>query len=422
MLSFRPTLYALGAILLWSTQALVLATELPHLNLLVFLTLSFLFSGITFLCRNAPELLKFAHLKGENSIWNGFKKAGQEINNLDFFKDLILFFFYHYLLFRALDLGPALVANLLNYLWPIFYMIWAEKVFPAEKVFQKDKYNEREKLFVYTKIIFGFLGCLLLVTRGGAKGWNFLGPICGLLAAIIWAWFSIRLKHYKGTKKSFVLRRWWTGYAFGAAFISVAILFITNTFSFPGFEVWKKAFWPAFYFGVGPLGIAMIWYDKAVKHSLAEKLSRLTFLTPLLSSILLVRFTEVETYYNPGIGVGILCIIAANLSLRETRNRVMEFLFHRNGVTQNYNTTMLNGSLPLGENKSLNGVPIILSNESIKKSSNNNVIGSPHPNNWRIHKKPYYKKKHTRKNQPNRSMRTQTAIALDRVSDNRKYV
>lgn len=408
MLPSLQTRYALGAILLWSTQALLLATELSHLNLLAFLTLSFLFSGIAFLCRNAPGLLRFAHLKGEKSFWKGFKKAGEEIKSRDFFKDLVLFFLYHYLLFLALDRGPALIANLLNYLWPVFYMIWAEHVFP------RDKYNGREKLSVYTKITFGFVGCLLLVTGGGTivlNGESLIGPVCGLLAAIIWAWFSIRLKHYKGTKKSYVLRRWWTGYALGAALTSMILLFITNAFSLPDNDAWMDALVPALYFGFGPLGLAMILYDKAVKHSPAEKLSRLTFLTPLLSSILLVCFTEVEAYYNPGIGIGISCIIIANRSFRKTRNQIMEFLFHRNGVARNCNTALLNGSLALDENKSLYDAPAILSSESIKKSNNNNVIGSPHPNNWHVHKKPYYKKNHNRKTPPNRSMRTQTAIA-----------
>jgi drug/metabolite transporter (DMT)-like permease len=312
LLPCRPTRYALGAIFLWATQALVLARELPHLNIYVFLTLSFLFSGIILSIRILPQIIRFAPLVGDKSFRSDLRKVRRALAERYFLAGVAFFFLYHFLLFHALNIGPVVTANLFNFLWPILFVILAERYFPNEKP------AGNESFLLHIKITIGFLGCVLLFTRGGgieiSKN-NILGPCLGAFAAATWAIYTLILKKHHEQKRKNCLRFWRVCYAFGAAAISFIILFLSENFVVPDLSEWQKAFLPALYFGVGPLGLAMIWYDKAVKDTQAEKLGRLTFLTPLISTILLLYFAKTETLNLWGY-LGVALIVIANMSLR----------------------------------------------------------------------------------------------------------
>lgn len=323
MLPSREIRCALGAICLWATQALILAKELPHLNIIIFLLLAFVFSGITLSIRIRSEIARFASLFGKKSSSRAWKKLTQIFAKPYVIAGIIGYFLYHFLFFHALDQGPVVAANLLNFLWPLFYVIMAEKQFPQEHK------NGNEGFYVYSKILIGLLGCILLITRGGnieiMRG-NYLGPALGLLAALTWAAFTIVFKLQQRVTQEIQHQVWWACYPFGAALISLAVLlrFEDNAIIYD-LKSWRNALIPALYFGVGPLGLAMIWYDKAVKHTQAQKLGRLTLLTPLLSTALLLSFSKSESMNGWSIVGGIL-VIVANMRLRANIDALIQYV------------------------------------------------------------------------------------------------
>jgi drug/metabolite transporter (DMT)-like permease len=367
VLPSREIRYALGAICLWATQALILAKELPHLNILVFLTLSFVFSGIFLSIRIAPSIARFFPLFRKRSSRLGWKKFKKILAKPYFVAGVAGYFLYHFLLFHALDKGPVVTANLLNFLWPLFYVIMAEIYFPQEHR------NGNEGFYLYTKIALGLIGCVLLITRGGGLEITrdiLLGPILGLLAAVTWAAFTIVVKLQQRVTQEIQPRVWWAFYPFGAALISFIILLV-----FEDKEIiydlknWRNALIPALYFGAGPLGLAMLFYDKAVKLTQAQKLGRLTLLTPLLSTALLFCFSESEPI-NFWAGLGGFLVIIANMRLRAKKDAVVHLAekyrswndSHRNGWDRNWlhrslPSYLLNNNLPVNSlNDSQNGL------------------------------------------------------------------
>jgi drug/metabolite transporter (DMT)-like permease len=298
------TRYALVSIVMWASQALVLAKELPHVNLLIFLTLSFFIASISL------SIIKVVLFISKIN-WRNPLRASFEI---DFGKKRlyllsicgVLYCVYHFLLFKAIEIGPVVTANLFNFLWPLFYVILAYMLL-------NERSNGVDATVMRIKLVLGFVGCVFLFLSGMTSGsFSFfkLGPILGLLAAGIWACFSILIKKLED-KKDFV-RFQWIYYPFVATILCVISLFSVNSQIVFDTKEWQKALLPALYFGLGPLGLAMVFYDKAVHRNNAEKLGRLIFLTPLLSTLFLVFFADTEPL-SIGIIFGGILVILVNM-------------------------------------------------------------------------------------------------------------
>jgi len=306
----RSTWYALVSIVLWATQALVLAKELPKLDLLIFLSLSFFFSALSL-----SVMRFFVYIK------SGFRRtAAESIENLNYVirnkKYYLLticgalFTIYHFLLFKAIEVGPVIPANLLNFLWPLFFVILVQRN-------SKEKPNGIDATLIRIKLILGFSGCVLLLAGGiNLGGFTFFkpGPILGLFAAVVWAAFSIRIKRIEDDNGFFRLQ--WIYYS-AFAFITSVISLFTLSDRVLEMEEWRKAFGPALYFGLFPLGLAMVFYDKAVHLTEAQRLGRLIFLTPLLSTLFLLLFADTEPL-NIGAYLGGALVILSNVRIQKT--------------------------------------------------------------------------------------------------------
>jgi len=249
----KADLFTLGAIFLWASLA-SLATLLSNIP-------PFLLTGIGLII---GALVSLPSLRSGITPWNiPIKTLLIGVYGL---------FGYHFMLFLALQTAPAVEANLVNYLWPLLIVL-------LSPIFTKSlSLNFRYVLAA----ISGFAGAVLAITSGGS-GFGFssieVGYFFALAAAVIWATYSL------ATTK---VPRFPTP-AIGLFALVSGVLALGAHFLFEPAASISTADWLLLLvLGIGPLGGAFYLWDAALKIGDPRRIGLLAFLTPLLSTALLV--------------------------------------------------------------------------------------------------------------------------------------
>jgi drug/metabolite transporter (DMT)-like permease len=249
----KADLFTLGAIFLWASLA-SLATLLSNIP-------PFLLTGIGLVI---GALVSLPSLRSGLTPW--------KIPLKTLLIGVYGLFGYHFMLFLALQTAPAVEANLVNYLWPLLIVL-------LSPIFTKSlSLNLRYVLAA----ISGFAGAVLAITSGGS-GFGFssmeVGYFFALAAAVIWATYSL------ATTK---VPRFPTP-AIGLFALVSGVLAIGAHFLFEPAASISTADWLLLLvLGVGPLGGAFYLWDAALKIGDPRRIGLLAFLTPLLSTALLV--------------------------------------------------------------------------------------------------------------------------------------
>lgn len=277
----KSGLAALAAVILWSSLA-ALATLLTGIP-------PFLKTGIGLLLGSliALPLVRF-DLRKLRVSW----------------KTLLLgvygLFGYHAALFIALQNAPSVQANLVNYLWPLLIILLAPLFIKTSKLTAR---------MVLASVI-GFAGAATAVLSGGTNGDGFaIGYIFALIAAVVWATYSL------GTK---VVAEFPTAVVGVFAFLA-GLLALASHWLFEERAEIVLSDWPLLLaLGVGPLGAAFYFWDYALKHGNPQQVGLLSFLTPLLSTALLVLASGSEV--SPLLLVSALLIIGGALLGRQRQS------------------------------------------------------------------------------------------------------
>jgi drug/metabolite transporter (DMT)-like permease len=249
----KADLFTLGAIFLWASLA-SLATLLSNVP-------PFLLTGIGLII---GALVSLPALRSGITQW--------KIPVKTLLIGVYGLFGYHFMLFLALQTAPAVEANLVNYLWPLLIVL-------LSPIFTKSlSLNFRYVLAA----ISGFAGAVLAITSGGS-GFGFssieVGYFFALSAAVIWATYSL------ATTK---VPRFPTP-AIGLFALVSGVLAIGAHFLFePAASISTGDWLLLLVLGVGPLGGAFYLWDAALKIGDPRRIGLLAFLTPLLSTALLV--------------------------------------------------------------------------------------------------------------------------------------
>ena len=184
-------------------------------------------------------------------------------------------FGYHLFYFSALHHAPAVEANLVNYLWPLLIVLLTPLFFRGQRLHGRH----------VSGTLLGFLGAVLLITQGHLRfSLAFLhGYGLAFLAALTWACYSLMTKRIAPFPSETV----------GLFCLISGILSLSlyaargNLFSsfqrLRGMDLLHVAM-----LGVGPLGLAFFTWDKAMKQGDPRVIGALTYLTPLLSTLILV--------------------------------------------------------------------------------------------------------------------------------------
>ena len=267
----RSDLAALGAVLLWALLA-ALGSSLDHLP-------PFLLTGIALLIGSLVSL----------------PVARFDLRKLRVSKQALAvgvagLFGYHAALFAGLQNAPAVQANLVNYLWPLLIVVLAPIYIPGTRL----------RVRHVISAVVGFSGAALAILSGTelVPGFAF-GYVFAFLAAIIWSSYSLLSK-----RVSFETSAVGTfGFFSGLLALAAHLAFEPQT------QI-ALADWPLLILlGLGPLGASFYLWDYALKNGLPQRVGLIAFLTPVISTALLLLVTG--TQLSPLLAVAAGLIIAA---------------------------------------------------------------------------------------------------------------
>jgi drug/metabolite transporter (DMT)-like permease len=181
-------------------------------------------------------------------------------------------FGYHLMLFLALQNAPAVEANLVNYLWPLLIVL-------LSPIFTKSlTLNFRYVLAA----ISGFAGAVIAITYNGSGLESLsieVGYFFALVAAVIWATYSLATTKVPSFPTP----------AIGLFALVSGVLAIGAHFIFEPAAAISSSDWLLLVIlGAGPLGGAFYLWDAALKIGDPRRIGLLAFLTPLLSTALLL--------------------------------------------------------------------------------------------------------------------------------------
>jgi drug/metabolite transporter (DMT)-like permease len=255
----KPLRNALTAILLWGTLAAVVGHALDGVRPGALLLWSLFFAALT---------LSLFHLLRGGSV-RGLWPKDLRMLALGLWGILG----YHALFFEALARAPIVQANLLNYLWPLLVVVLAGPLGA-----------QRASAASLGFAGVGFVGAVVVVTQGHAVAFDardVTGYACALLAAVAWSSFSIWLGTSETPASSSGTPM--TGFvnvSFLGAVVLAAIRHDLVTLS-------PHATLAAAWLGVGPMAAAFLCWERAMRTGTAAKIGALSYLDPLLSTVLL---------------------------------------------------------------------------------------------------------------------------------------
>ncbi|RAU18042.1 EamA/RhaT family transporter [Nitrincola tibetensis] len=202
---------------------------------------------------------------------------------------------YYLILFQAYDLLPAQQAQTLNYTWAISLTLLAVP-FLGQRIRRQD----------WIAIALGYLGALVIATRGDLLGLQFESPLgvsLALLSTLIWASYWILNTRNQGDPLA----------SLALSFLLALPIVLAATAIGPGFSMSPWQGWAgAIYIGIFEMGIAFFFWLMAMKYAEnTAKISNLIFISPFISLILLKFIVGEEIY--PATLVGLVLIIAALL-------------------------------------------------------------------------------------------------------------
>lgn len=259
-------LYALSAIFLWATFA-SLAVRLQHVPPFLLVGLGLLLGGFCSLhrvreWRVAPKIL----LVGIYGLFG-----------------------FHLFIFLGLRLAPAVEANLINYLWPLLIVVLSPLFLQGYRLSR----------WHVVSVLLGFAGAALVIT-GGHLDFEITalpGYACAAAAAFIWATYSLLTKRMG---------------SFPTAAIGLFCV-IAGAGALACHEIFEPAYsigtdeWPFLLaLGLGPMGAAFFLWDAALKRGDARVIGSLAFLTPLLSTALLVFFGHGHLGATSALALGLI--------------------------------------------------------------------------------------------------------------------
>jgi drug/metabolite transporter (DMT)-like permease len=252
----KSTVLALGAIALWGTLA-ILGVALRHVP-------PFLLTGLALLVGSLVAL-----------PLSGFRLARWRVPLSTLALGVYGLFGFHFLLFMALRHAPPVQANLVNYLWPLLMVVLAPVFLPGLAL----------RAVHLLAALLGFAGAAVVIlgdaappaaTPNSSGAWGYLAA---LGSAFIWASYSLLTRRVTAFPSE----------AIGSfAWVSGLLSLICHALLEPSVALTPQDALLIGVMGLGPMGAAFFLWDKALKLGDARHIGILSYLTPLLSTALLI--------------------------------------------------------------------------------------------------------------------------------------
>ena len=287
----KAYVFALFAVMLWSTVAVAFKLTLNEINQFQMLFLSSVSSAfILFIALNIEKkIVILREFKPKDYLYSAFLGA---LNP----------FMYYLILFKAYSLLRAQEAQTLNYFWAIILVLLSIPIL-----------KQKITLKSFIAIMISFFGVYVISTRGDVLSFKFTdayGVALALGSAFIWALYWIY--NSRDDKEDSV--RLFVNFIFGSVYITIFMFFFSDfgTISFKGLL-------GGIYIGFFEMGLTFLFWSKALKYSeTTAKISNLIFLSPFLSLIFINFILNEDILASTFIG---LLFIISGILLQRRLNR-----------------------------------------------------------------------------------------------------
>ena len=284
-------IYALSAVLLWSSVATAFKIALRSLSPLELL----FYSSLTALVFLAVMLI----------IQKKVQQTLQYIKNYFFLVVLLGFinpFAYYLILFKAYDLLPAQEAQAINYTWALM-LSYLSVIFLKHRLSRYDLFAG----------FIAYFGVLIIATKGDITSLHFsnnLGLFLALLSTIFWSFYWI----FNTKIKADPIICLFSNFLVGVIFISLYFISAKN-FQVPSLS----GILSTIYIGLFEMGITFILWQKALNLSEnTSKTANLIFLSPILS-LVFIHYIVGETIETSTIIA--LVLILSGLTLQKLKSQ-----------------------------------------------------------------------------------------------------
>jgi drug/metabolite transporter (DMT)-like permease len=254
----KAYLFAIVAVLLWSTIATAFKVGLKHFDYIQLLCYSSFIAFIFLALLNIPKY------KSEDFSNITIKDIGNGA-----LRGLLNPFLYYFILLQAYDLLPAQEAMTLNYTWPFMIVILSAPLL-------KQKINKKG----FFAIVLGFVGVVVIATKGNPFALEFSnlkGDLLALSTSIVWALFwilNLRDKRKEEVKLLF-------SFGFGFLYSLIALLLLSE-FVIPDLN----GLLSVTYIGLAEMGFTFVIWLKALRMSQrTDQVSQMIYLSPVLSLV-----------------------------------------------------------------------------------------------------------------------------------------
>ncbi len=267
---------AIAAVLFWSTVPTAFKLGLQYQDNYQLLSgaaiVSLLFLGGTLIVQRKTKLL--------------FRITGKDLLRASLLA-LLNPFSYYLILFKAYSILPGQVAQPLNMIWPIILVLISIPIL-----------KQKIGLLSILSLVISFSGVLVISFQGGRvfeSESNITGILLALFTSVLWAFYWIfnmknRLDEVVGLFLIFL-------------FASIYLL-IGGLFREPSLPIGKEAWVAAAYVGIFEMGLAFIFWLKALQlSSTTAKISNLVFIAPFLNLVFVHLFLNEQIFVSTVFGI-----------------------------------------------------------------------------------------------------------------------
>jgi len=186
-------------------------------------------------------------------------------------------------------------ANLANYLWPLLIVLLTPLFFPGTKLHAHHIAGGT----------LGFFGAALVITQGHLHfSPTYLpGYLLAFIAAAPWSCYSLATKRLAPFPSSAV-----GAFCLISGILSLSLFVLQGKFLPTLLSLTSKDLLNLSLLGLGPLGLAFFTWDAAMKNGDPRIIGALTYLTPLFSTLILVKLSG--RILTPVSAIGMITIVS----------------------------------------------------------------------------------------------------------------
>jgi len=252
----KSLIFALSAVLIWSTVATVFKIGLRELH----------YSQLIFIAAGISMLFLFLYLVFTRKVGQ-LKSTSRNDLLHSAITGALNPFGYYLILFKAYSLLPAQLAQPLNMIWPITLALLSVPML-----------GQKIGLRHFAAMTVSFAGIVILSSQGGFQGFrntNIFGVFLAVGSSVLWALYWIL--NVKDRRDEAV--KLFMSFAFGFLYLLIILPFVSG-FHFP----MGTSLWAAIYIGFFEVGITYLLWMKAMQLSTNNaRTGSLIFIAPFIS-------------------------------------------------------------------------------------------------------------------------------------------